>query len=57
MADVVRDKMLQIPVSDEEKTIAEQEANKLGMPVSSFFRLLLKNWIDGVVFEKKNGHS
>ncbi len=55
MAETVRDKMLTIPVSEAEMDMAKESAQKLGMPVSSFIRLLLKNWADGVTFEKKNG--
>ncbi len=52
-----RDKMLTIPVSEEEMNMAKQEADKLGMSVSAFIRLLIKNWADGVVFEKKKPNS
>lgn len=52
-----RDKMLTIPVSGEEMNIAKQEADKLGMSVSSFIRLLIKNWANGVVFEKKKAKA
>ncbi len=53
ITEVNRDKMLTIPVSAEELTMAKHEADKLGMPVSAFIRLLLKNWADGIRFEKK----
>lgn len=57
MNEVNRDKMLTIPVSLEEMDMAKQEADKLGMSVSAFIRLLLKNWADGVHFEKRRGND
>jgi predicted DNA binding CopG/RHH family protein len=51
--DVKRDKMLTIPVSEAELNLTKQEADKLGMPVTAFIRLLIKNFSDGVTFEKK----
>ncbi len=51
--DVLRDKLLTIPVSAEELETAKREADKLGMPVSAFIRLLVKNFTDSVTFEKK----
>lgn len=53
MEQVNRDKTIAVPVSQEEKDMAEKEADKLGMPVSTFIRLLLKNWADGIDFKKK----
>lgn len=54
---VNRDKMLTIPVSQEEMDMTKKEADKLGMSVSAFIRLLIKNWADGVVFEKKRNND
>jgi hypothetical protein len=51
--EVNRNKMIVIPVSEEEKRLAEYEADKIGMPVTAFFRLMLKNWVNGITFEKK----
>ena len=51
--DVIRDNVITIPLSDEEIEVAKSEAQKLGMPVSSFIRLLIKNFADGVTFQKK----
>lgn len=38
----------------EEKVKLEEEAKKLGLTVSSFLRLLIHNWSDGVRFERKS---
>lgn len=51
--DTIRDKALNIPVSEDELNLAKRAADKLGMPVSAFVRLLIKSWEDGVTFEKK----
>lgn len=53
MVEAVRDKVLTVQVNDAEFDMAKAEAQKLGMPVSSFIRLLLKNWANGVTFENK----
>lgn len=50
---VTRDKAINIPVSEDELNLAKRAADKLGMPVSAFVRLLIKSWEDGVTFEKK----
>jgi len=36
-----------------EKAVFNHEAQKLGISISAFTRLLLRNWISGVKFEKK----
>jgi antitoxin component of RelBE/YafQ-DinJ toxin-antitoxin module len=51
--EINRDKALLIPVSIDEMNMAKKEADKLGMPVTAFIRLLLKNWADGIHFEKR----
>lgn len=41
-------------VTAEEKDAFEQEAKKLGISVTSFIKLLFKQWADGIRFEKKD---
>lgn len=41
-----------IRLSEEDKCLAEEEAKKLGLSVSAFIRLLLKNWTNGITFQK-----
>jgi predicted DNA binding CopG/RHH family protein len=51
--EILRDKVLTIPVSESELELTKQEADKLGMPVTAFIRLLVKNFADGVNFTKR----
>ena len=51
--EIKRDKTLVVPLTESEMYLAKIEADKLGMPVTSFIRLLIKNYADGVTFEKK----
>jgi len=47
--------MLQIirfRIETEEKNRIEAEAKKLGISVSAFIRLLIRNWLNGIKFEK-----
>ena len=39
-------------VEPDEKENIEAEAKKLGISVSAFIRLLIKQWSDGIKFEK-----
>lgn len=41
-----------VRVSWEDKRLAEEEASKLGLSVAAFMRLLLKNWTNGITFQK-----
>ncbi|MBA7632858.1 hypothetical protein ES703_40413 [subsurface metagenome] len=47
-------KMIRFLVSSEEAEKLEQEAKKLGISVSAFMRLLIKQWSDGIKFEKRD---
>lgn len=40
-------------IDDEVYNNAKDEAKRLGMPLSAFIRLLLKDYFDGVRFERK----
>jgi len=40
-----------IPLEDAEKL--EEEAKKLNLSVSAFLRLLIKQWSDGIRFERR----
>lgn len=40
-----------VPLKDAEKL--KKEARKLGLSVSAFIRLLIKQWSDGIRFEKR----
>ena len=42
--EIKRDKNLIIPMSDTEIGKIKKEANRLGMPVTSFIRFLLREW-------------
>ncbi len=53
MVENKREKMLVVPMSDSEMSVIKNEAAKLGMTVTSFIRLLIKNWTDGITFERK----
>ena len=42
-----------IRISAEDKSALIAEARKVGLSVSAFIRLLIKQWNDGIKFEKK----
>lgn len=46
-------KMIRFQVSLEDAKKLEGEARKLGISVSAFIRLLIKQWSDGIRFEKR----
>lgn len=46
-------KMIRFLVDDEDATKLEREARKLGLSVSAFIRLLIKQWSNGIKFEKR----
>jgi len=46
-----------VRLTQEEKETLVKEAQKAGMSISAFIRLLLRNWSDGIRFEKKNNHA
>jgi len=46
-------KMIRFLVSVEDAEKLEQEAQKLGLAVSAFIRLFIKQWSDGIKFEKR----
>lgn len=50
-----REKMeiLRLRISKTEKEVARKEAGKLGISMSAFIRLLLRQWSDGIKFERR----
>ena len=46
------DEVIRFRVDVEEKKLIEAEAQKAGLSVSAFIRLLVRNWSDGITFEK-----
>jgi len=46
-------KMIRFLVSLEDAKKLEEEARKLGISVSAFIRLLIKQWSNGIKFEKR----
>jgi predicted DNA binding CopG/RHH family protein len=40
----MRDDIIRLRVSQEEKAIVKQEAKKTGLSISSFIRFLINNW-------------
>jgi len=41
-------------VTKEQKEAVKQEARKLGLNMSSFLRLLIQQWSDGIRFERRD---
>lgn len=46
-------RMIRFVVSREDAKKLEEEARELGISVSAFIRLLIKQWSDGIKFEKR----
>jgi hypothetical protein len=46
-----------VRLSPEDKRLAETEAAKLGLSVAAFMRLLLKNWTNGITFQKDKANN
>ena len=46
------DKVVRFRMDAEGKEALEAEAKKLGLSVSVFIRLLIKQWTDGIKFER-----
>ena len=51
---MAKDKYIQIRVTEEEKALIEKEARNAGLPVSMFMLLLVKQFSDGITFERKS---
>jgi len=47
------DKVVRFRMDAREKEALEAEAKKLGLSVSVFIRLLIKQWTDGIKFERE----
>lgn len=47
-----RTENVMVRLTNEEKTALVTEAQKLGISISAFVRLLLKNWADGITFKR-----
>lgn len=50
-------KSILINLSKEDYDAAKQASDKLGISLTSFIRLLLKQWTDGIRFEKDKDNS
>lgn len=48
-----RTRPLIILLTDEEKASVEDGAKKVGMTISAFVRLLIRQWADGIRFERR----
>lgn len=48
-----RTEFLMVRMTKEEKDTLAGEAQKLGISISAFIRLLLRNWSNGITFQKK----
>ena len=48
-----RQKMIRFLVPAEDAKKIEEEARKLNLSVSAFIRLLIKQWSNGIKFEKR----
>jgi len=48
-----RTENLIVRLTPEEKTTITREAQKAGISISAFIRLLLRNWSNGISFTKK----
>jgi hypothetical protein len=47
------DKVIRIRATAEEAETLKTESDKVGLSVSAFIRLLVRNWHDGIRFEKE----
>ncbi|KKM07163.1 hypothetical protein LCGC14_1736610 [marine sediment metagenome] len=47
------DAIIRFRTSEEDKKALEAEARKLGLTVSAFIRLLIRQWDDGIRFERR----
>ena len=52
-----RSKLLQIRMTPAEFEAAKNEADKVGITISNLIRLLIKNFHDGIKFEKDNKNN
>ena len=50
---MLRDKTIIVKVSEIELANIRQEAEKAGLTVSAFIRLLVTQWSDGIKFERR----
>lgn len=50
---MAREVKIIVRATKEEKAMAEKEARKVGMSVSAFIRLLIRQWSDGIKFERE----
>ncbi len=48
-----KSEVLQILLTMEEKETIRREADKLGISMTAFLRLLVRQWADGINFSKK----
>lgn len=53
----MKSKAILIRMDEQEFRTAREEADKLGMTVAAFMRLLLRQWHDGIRFERERAHA
>lgn len=53
----VRTENVIVRLTPNEKQALVNEAQKIGISISAFFRLLLRNWADGITFTKKSNEE
>lgn len=51
------EEVVRFRVEADDKQKLEAEAKKLGLSVSAFIRLLIRNWSDGIRFEKNKSST
>jgi len=51
----MKKKSLLIRLEQEELNSIRKEADKLGISMTDFIKLLVKQWSDGIRFERKDG--
>lgn len=49
---MAKQKMIRFLLNQNEASKLEKEASKLGLSVSAFIRLLIRNWSNGIRFER-----
>ena len=47
------DEVIRLRIESKDKEAVEIEAKKLGISVSAFIRLLIRQWNDGIRFERE----
>lgn len=53
----MRNKAILTRLTEKELVAVQEEADKLGIPVAAFIRLLIKQWSNGIRFERKESSA